>query len=217
MRVYCKGLGRSPQVAVNRGFINVQFVSHFLVGFLQFLFCKFVFCYCFRNHDKANEARKLTPAQKKAKTLRKLKEDLSCGVHVIVFRVHDLSSQAIKFKVDMNAQQLLLSGRCLLFRDINLVVVEGGPKGLKKFKKLMMSRIKWNPEKKGDGVCVCVRVCACMCVCVCVCVCMCVCMCVHTCVFQLSLVLSLSQMMILILKMKVLANRNKTNALLSGR
>lgn len=103
-----------------------------------------------RNHDKANEARKLTPAQKKAKTLRKLKEDLSCGVHVIVFRVHDLSSQAIKFKVDMNAQQLLLSGRCLLFRDINLVVVEGGPKGLKKFKKLMMSRIKWNPEKKGD-------------------------------------------------------------------
>ena len=69
-----------------------------------------------------------------------------------MYRVHDLSSLAIKFKVDMNAQQLHLSGRLLLFRDINLVVVEGGPKGLKKFKKLMLSRIKWNPEKKGDGM-----------------------------------------------------------------
>ena len=105
-----------------------------------------------RNHEKANEARKLTPAQKKAKTLRKLKEDLSCGVHVTVYRVHDLSNQAIRFKVDMNAQQLHLSGRLLLFRDINIVIVEGGPKGLKKFKKLMMHRIKWDPEKKGEGM-----------------------------------------------------------------
>ena len=83
-----------------------------------------------------------------------MKEDLSCGVHVTVYRVHDLSSLAIKFKVDMNAQQLHLSGRLLLFRDINLVIVEGGPKGLKKFRKLMMHRIKWEPEKKkGEGVC----------------------------------------------------------------
>ena len=115
-----------------------------------------------RNHDKANAARKLTPAQQKAKTLRKLKEDVSCGVHIAVFRVHDLSNQAIRFKVDMNAQQLHLTGRLLLFRENNLVIVEGGPKGLKKFKRLMMHRIKWNPEKKGDGECVCVCVCVCV-------------------------------------------------------
>lgn len=81
-----------------------------------------------------------------------MKEDLSCGVHVTVYRVHDLSSPAIKFKVDMNAQQLHLTGRLLLFRDINIVIVEGGPKGLKKFRKLMMRRIKWDPEKKGEGL-----------------------------------------------------------------
>ena len=69
-----------------------------------------------------------------------------------VYRVHDLSSPAIKFKVDMNAQQLHLTGRLLLFRDINIVIVEGGPKGLKKFRKLMMRRIKWDPEKKGEGL-----------------------------------------------------------------
>ena len=57
-------------------------------------------------------------------------------------------------QVDMNAQQLHLTGCVMLYQDINLVVVEGGPKCLKKFKRLMMQRIKWNPEKKkrrGDG------------------------------------------------------------------
>ena len=80
-----------------------------------------------------------------------MKEDLTCGVQVTVYRVHNLSSPAIKFKVDMNAQQLHLTGRLLLFKDINLVVVEGGPKGLKKFKRLMLHRIKWDPEKAVEG------------------------------------------------------------------
>ncbi len=55
-----------------------------------------------------------------------MKEDLSCGVHVTVYRVHDLSKPAIKFKVDMNAQQLHLTGCVMLFPDVNLVIVEGG-------------------------------------------------------------------------------------------
>ena len=80
----------------------------------------------FRNHEEANAARKLTPEQSKAKKLRKLKEDLSCGVHVTVYRVRDLSNQAIKFKVDMNAQQFHLTGCVLLYHDVNLVIVEGG-------------------------------------------------------------------------------------------
>ena len=48
----------------------------------------------------------------------------------------------------MNAQQFHLTGCVMLYQDVNLVVVEGGPKGLKKFKRLMMHRIKWNPKKK---------------------------------------------------------------------
>lgn len=79
-----------------------------------------------RNHEEANAARKLTPEQCKAKKLRKLKEDLSCGVHVTVYRVRDLSNQAVKFKVDMNAQQYHLTGCVLLYHDVNLVIVEGG-------------------------------------------------------------------------------------------
>ena len=52
-----------------------------------------------RKHEAANAARKLTPDQRKAKKLKKVKEDVSCGVHVIVFRVRDLRNPAIKFKV----------------------------------------------------------------------------------------------------------------------
>ncbi len=71
-------------------------------------------------------ARKLTPDQRRAKKISKMKEDLSCGVHVTVYRVHDLSNPALKFKVDMNAQQLHLTGCVMLFHDVNIVIVEGG-------------------------------------------------------------------------------------------
>ena len=43
-----------------------------------------------------------------------------------VYRVRDLSKPAIKFKVDMNAQQYHLTGCVMLYRDVNLVIVEGG-------------------------------------------------------------------------------------------
>ena len=82
-------------------------------------------CAC-RKHEKANAERKLTPEEKKAKKLRKLKEDLSCGIHVTVYRVRDMSNPANKFKVDMNAQQYHLTGCALLYQDVNIVIVEGG-------------------------------------------------------------------------------------------
>ena len=51
----------------------------------------------------------------------------------------------------MNAQQLHLTGCCLIYHDINIVVVEGGAKGLKKYKKLMLHRIKWSPADTIQG------------------------------------------------------------------
>ena len=38
------------------------------------------------NHAKANAERKLTPEQRKDKTIKKLKEDTSAGVSVAVYR-----------------------------------------------------------------------------------------------------------------------------------
>ena len=70
-----------------------------------------------RAHEAANAARKLTPEARKEKTVKKLKEDTSLGVSVAVFRVQDLGNQQKKFKVDINAQQLYMTGgflRCIV-------------------------------------------------------------------------------------------------------
>lgn len=39
-------------------------------------------------------------------------------------------------------------GCVVLYRELNLVIAEGGPKAIKKYKQLMLHRIKWAEEKK---------------------------------------------------------------------
>ena len=41
-------------------------------------------------------------------------------------------------------------GCAVLYKDVNLVIVEGGPKAIKKFKRLMLQRIKWADGKESD-------------------------------------------------------------------
>lgn len=103
-------------------------------------------------HEEANAARKLTADQRREKKIRKIKEDTSLGIHVSVYRVHDLSNPSKKFKVETNANQLFMTGCVVLYRDCNVVVVEGGPKQQKKFKRLMLNRIRWAEDqiKKVD-------------------------------------------------------------------
>ncbi|XP_034030595.1 U4/U6 small nuclear ribonucleoprotein Prp3 isoform X2 [Thalassophryne amazonica] len=103
-------------------------------------------------HEEANAARKLTAEQRKEKKAKMLKEDLTNGVHIAVYRIRNLQNPAKKFKVEANANQLYLTGTVVLHKDVNLVVVEGGPKSQKKFKRLMMHRIKWEEHntKRDD-------------------------------------------------------------------
>ncbi|GAB5037769.1 u4 u6 small nuclear ribonucleoprotein, partial [Nannochloropsis oceanica] len=67
----------------------------------------------------------------------------------------------IRYKIDVNAQQSGLSGAVLSCRDpsfgeegLHLVVVEGGPRSIRRFVKLMTRRIKWNAQdaSKGGGM-----------------------------------------------------------------
>ncbi|XP_034467670.1 U4/U6 small nuclear ribonucleoprotein Prp3 isoform X2 [Hippoglossus hippoglossus] len=81
-------------------------------------------------HEDANAARKLTAGQRKEKKVKKLKEDITNGVHIAVYRIRYLQSTSKKFKVEKNAIQLYLSGTVVLHRDVNLVVVEGGKENL---------------------------------------------------------------------------------------
>jgi U4/U6 small nuclear ribonucleoprotein PRP3 len=55
----------------------------------------------------------------------------------------------------MNAQQFHMGGFCLI-ADLtmapdlpNLVIVEGGPRAIKKFKRLMLRRVDWNSKAKS--------------------------------------------------------------------
>jgi U4/U6 small nuclear ribonucleoprotein PRP3 len=102
-----------------------------------------------KKHESDNLSRKLTKEQRRVKTIRKLAEDTTHGVHVNLFRIKDLSNPANKFKVDTNAQQLHLTGCLIVNKELNLVIVEGGPKCLKKYRNLLMKRIKWNVDKRG--------------------------------------------------------------------
>uniref|UniRef100_A0A915ARM2 U4/U6 small nuclear ribonucleoprotein Prp3 n=1 Tax=Parascaris univalens TaxID=6257 RepID=A0A915ARM2_PARUN len=103
-----------------------------------------------RKHESANAQRKLTKEQISEKKTRKIKEDTSLCVHVAVYRLKSLSHPAKKFKVEMNAKQLQMTGLILLHANINLVIVEGGPKQQKAFKNLMLNRIKWADEIIGQ-------------------------------------------------------------------
>lgn len=98
-------------------------------------------------HSEHNESRKLSLEEKRAKKLRKIQEDLSItGTYVSVFRILDMSSQSLKFKITQNAKQLTMTGVLSIFKNINLVVVEGGPKQQRKFQHLMLDRIRWSEE-----------------------------------------------------------------------
>lgn len=105
-------------------------------------------------HLEHNESKKLTLEEKRAKKLRKIQEDLSVtGTQVSVFRILNMSSQSHKFKITQNAKQLTMTGVLILYKDINVVVVEGGPKQQRKFKHLILDRIHWaeDPLVAHDG------------------------------------------------------------------
>lgn len=96
-------------------------------------------------HEEQNASRKLTDAERAAKKKRKIMENTeTTGVQVAVYRVRDLNDPAIKFKVEANCNQLHMTGIVLLYKTTNVVIVEGGPKQQRKFKRLMLNRIKWN-------------------------------------------------------------------------
>ena len=102
-----------------------------------------------KEHEMANLAKKLTPEEKRAKTIKKIKKDAAEELQVALFRVPDMADPRLRFKVDVNAQQWHLTGALVLCESelFNLVVAEGGPKAIKGYTKLMTRRIKWPEEQ----------------------------------------------------------------------
>ncbi|CAE7440971.1 RDM16 [Symbiodinium natans] len=104
-----------------------------------------------KEHEQRNEARRLPAEERKQKKKQKWMAEGEPVVQVLVFKIKDLANKKHLFKIDMNAQQFHLTGCCIACPGVaNIVVVEGGPRAIKRYKKLMIRRIKWTEEQADE-------------------------------------------------------------------
>lgn len=94
-------------------------------------------------HERTNLENQLNPEQRKAKLEEKKEKDASKGMYTLVFKVKHLVSPSHKFKVRKNALQFGLTGLAIFEKNFALIVVEGGQKSIKAYRRLMTVRIDW--------------------------------------------------------------------------
>lgn len=108
-------------------------------------------------HEDRNLARMLTPAERREKKMKKLLDFVPGSameqreIKVAVYKIKDLSRPQHRFKVQANARENHMSGMAIIVPgSFSVVVVEGGPKTLRRYEKLMLHRIKWNVEEEEE-------------------------------------------------------------------
>ncbi|KAM3538405.1 U4/U5/U6 small nuclear ribonucleoprotein prp3 [Beauveria bassiana] len=107
-----------------------------------------------QKHVDTNEERKLTNEQRHDKLATNQQKDLEKGIHVLVLKINSLANGQHRYKISVNAEQLSLTGTCIMHPKFNLLVVEGGSWAINKYKKLMLNRIDWTenaPSRDRDG------------------------------------------------------------------
>ena len=94
-------------------------------------------------HHQSNAERKLSEEERSLKKYKKFAEFDAKEVHVAVFKLNDrLEDGAKRFKVLINAEQNHLQGRSLTTPNFTLIIVEGGPKGIKRYARLLLERLE---------------------------------------------------------------------------
>ncbi|KAI9055983.1 hypothetical protein LZ554_000917 [Drepanopeziza brunnea f. sp. 'monogermtubi'] len=107
-----------------------------------------------QTHVEMNEERKLTKEQRHEKLAKNQENDASKGIHLMVFKIDNLANGSHRYKIGINADQMALTGICVMHPRFNLVIVEGGEHSIKKYRKLMMQRIDWtenSPTRAKEG------------------------------------------------------------------
>jgi U4/U6 small nuclear ribonucleoprotein PRP3 len=107
-----------------------------------------------RQHNQANEDRKLTKEQRHEKLAANQDKDAAKGIHIRVFRINTLANGQHRFKISKNAEQMALTGVCILHPKTNIVIVEGGEHSIRQYQKLMLNRIDWTenaPSRDKEG------------------------------------------------------------------
>jgi U4/U6 small nuclear ribonucleoprotein PRP3 len=105
-------------------------------------------------HVDRNLARMLSPAERRQKKMKKLLDVLPgetpTEVKVAVYKIQGSLSPQNRFKVQVNAFENHLTGVCLVGHTMAIVVVEGGPKTLRRYEHLMLRRISWSGDNDED-------------------------------------------------------------------
>jgi len=96
-----------------------------------------------QTHEQQNEARRLTQAERAERVAGKQAGDAARGIFAAVYRIESLANGRHRFKIGRNAEQMALTGACVLHPRFCLVFVEGGHKSVADYKKLMLQRIDW--------------------------------------------------------------------------
>ncbi|OLY79049.1 U4/U6 small nuclear ribonucleoprotein Prp3 [Smittium mucronatum] len=113
-----------------------------------------------QQHLKSNQERKLTKEEIHSKLDKKKKLDVAInGIFTSVYKVKNLDNGKLRYKININAQQLGLTGVLIIYPRFCLVVVEGGSKAIQSYKKLMLRRMNWkepslyvDETKTGNGL-----------------------------------------------------------------
>lgn len=94
-------------------------------------------------HVETNEERKLTKEQRHEKLTANQEKDAAKGLHLLVLVIDSLANGQHRYKINMNADQLGLTGIVIMHPKRSLVIAEGGAWAINKYRKLMLSRIDW--------------------------------------------------------------------------
>ncbi|KAH8110292.1 PRP3-domain-containing protein [Phellopilus nigrolimitatus] len=103
------------------------------------------------NHEKMNVERKLTDEQRREKIENKKIDEERKGLVGVVFKVKTLSDPSHRFKVRKNAEQLNLTGLVIFHPSFSMIYVEGAPKFVRQYKRLMLNRIQWTEAARARG------------------------------------------------------------------
>lgn len=107
-----------------------------------------------QTHVEMNEDRKLTKEQRHEKLALNQEKDAAKGIRLLVFKIDNLSNGSHRFKIAKNAEQMALTGICVMHPRFNLVIVEGGEHSIRFYRKLMLQRIDWtenSPTRIKEG------------------------------------------------------------------
>ncbi|KAK9241246.1 pre-mRNA processing factor 3-domain-containing protein [Lipomyces kononenkoae] len=96
-----------------------------------------------QKHLQDNLDRKLSQEQKHEKLKEKLQQDEKRGIICAIFRIGSLANPQHSYKINVNARELDLTGVTIVNPKFNVVVVEGGSRAIRLYKKLLLARIDW--------------------------------------------------------------------------